>query len=59
MFIDAEKRNFELDEESPLVNANIGARHFVSLESSWPLQSEEDRSIRAVAERLKQTTGQR
>ena len=59
MFIDAEKRNFELDEESPLVNASIGARHLISLESSWPLQSEEDRSIRAVAERLKQTTGQR
>ena len=58
-FINAEKRNFGLEEGSPLVNASIGAQHLISLESPWPLQPEEDRSIKAVAERLKQTTGQR
>jgi hypothetical protein len=58
-FTDSQNDDFRLDEESPLVKAGIGARHFVLLESPWPVQPEEERSITSVEERLKQTAGQR
>jgi hypothetical protein len=58
-FTNAQNRDFRLDKESPLLEASIGAQHVVSFQGPWPTQPEEQRSISAVAERLKQTTGQR
>ena len=58
-FVDASNRDFRLDEGSSLARAQIGGQQFVSFESPWPVQPEEKRSIDAVAERLKQTRGQR
>ena len=58
-FTDSQNRDFRLDEESPLFKAGIGAKDFALLESPWPVQPEERRSITAVEERLTQTYGQR
>lgn len=58
-FTNAKNRNFKLTEESALAKAEIGAQDVLSLKSPWPLQPEEERSIRAVKKRMKQTIGQR
>lgn len=58
-FTDTENHDFRLDDKSPLLKVGIGAQRCASLESPWPVQPEEERSISAVAERLKQTARQR
>ncbi len=59
VFVDQKHRDFHLDAESPLIKVSIGARDFASFDSPWPLQPEEQRTIEAVDERLRQTSGQR
>ncbi len=58
-FVDAAHRDFRLQKKSPLAVKEIGARDFPRFDSPWPLQAEEQRTIEAVQERLKQTSGQR
>jgi hypothetical protein len=58
-FVDIEHRDFRLRAKSPLLANGIGASDFPSFDSPWPLQADEQRTIKVVAERLQQTSGQR
>jgi hypothetical protein len=58
-FRNGERRDFGLAAKTPRSRLKIGARGFPSADSPWPRQAEEQRTIRAVADRFADTRRQR
>jgi Right handed beta helix region len=58
-FVNSSKKEYQLQDDSPLLKSNKGATDFASMESNWPMQPEENIALKAVNQRLNRIARQK